>query len=1092
MKRILLFLFLTAMHLNGMAQGWPANFDGVMLQGFYWDSYKDAKWTTLTAQADELSSYFKVIWVPNSGQTKEDQWNSPGNWGYENMGYMPVYWLKHNTCFGTQEELVDMISTFKAKGTDFIEDVVINHKNGLTNWADFPNESYTNPETGASYTITWADDMSNLWGICSNDELFSGGGLHDGVQYTCSSDASADEADNFDGCRDLDHTDGRVQNNVYAYLDFLINELGYEGFRYDMVKGYKGYYTGLYNAHAKPKYSVGEYWDGNYTNVVDGWINETARYNGTIQSAAFDFPLKDKLTQACNSGSWGILSDKGVAGDPNYSRYSVTFVDNHDTYREEYYRVNNNVLAANAFILAMPGTPCIFLPHWKQYKSDIKKMIAARKAAGITNQSEIEEQYEVKSNGETIGYYLKVHSSTGAVLVTLGNLLGQDINTTGFTLVTSGENFAYYVSTNVYDEDTYEAIDEENAHDINIYVRNNGQGQPYLYVWNGGKTYNGGWPGNKLTEVVTLADGSSWYKKTVRAGVVGAIVSFEGDGNQSNDITNITDEAYICYWKGNDKISADYSPYYRGDGNSNFIYAYFDAPSGWDKAWAWATKYYNIADKNYTGGSWPGATMQKVGSSSTGNDIYRWSTNFSFNEGVPNSIIFSGNGQTETLPFVNGAYYDQNGIASQERLYFEPIVLRGCSTLTSVNWNGERTIIANGNASTTMTHSVYYPAGTYTVQAIVRGTDRTQVNLNVNQKGETDGAAEASVAVTGVTNGASSSVTTGGMVDEAYLGRNNGWHKVQATYELAEDGVLLITLTSNAQAWHVGGITIIRDADVQDNYRTTGTTAVTETNVDVRGATKFSFYDRGVNKNALITASSGQDVEALPCNVIVDNQCTRLWLTDGAYDFSAPVSFTADMVTYDRTFTAGKKVTVCLPFEVTSEEMAQLGITAYSLIKVKDGIFYFSDVESMEANTPYVVEVAADGKPFYSLESRTVAKTENLDVTTDGVTFKGTMARTILNSGADNECYGYSNGSFVKVGSNVGINPFRAYIEAPASMGASIQTVFDSKLGITEVMNGKSADNVLYTPDGRRVNRQQGTSLPKGLYISNGKKFVVK
>ena len=38
-----------------LAQGWPAQYDGVMLQGFYWDSYSDTKWTKLTNQADELA-----------------------------------------------------------------------------------------------------------------------------------------------------------------------------------------------------------------------------------------------------------------------------------------------------------------------------------------------------------------------------------------------------------------------------------------------------------------------------------------------------------------------------------------------------------------------------------------------------------------------------------------------------------------------------------------------------------------------------------------------------------------------------------------------------------------------------------------------------------------------------------------------------------------------------------------------------------------------------------------------------------------------------------------------------------------------------
>ena len=27
-----------------MAQGWPQNYGGVMLQGFYWNSYDDTQW----------------------------------------------------------------------------------------------------------------------------------------------------------------------------------------------------------------------------------------------------------------------------------------------------------------------------------------------------------------------------------------------------------------------------------------------------------------------------------------------------------------------------------------------------------------------------------------------------------------------------------------------------------------------------------------------------------------------------------------------------------------------------------------------------------------------------------------------------------------------------------------------------------------------------------------------------------------------------------------------------------------------------------------------------------------------------------------
>ena len=77
----------------------------------------------------------------------------------------------------------------------------------------------------------------------------------------------------FYGARDLDHTSANVQKNVNAYLDFLKNDLGYTGFRYDFVKGYAAKYVGQYNATAKPEFSVGECWDG-YTTITS-WINGT-------------------------------------------------------------------------------------------------------------------------------------------------------------------------------------------------------------------------------------------------------------------------------------------------------------------------------------------------------------------------------------------------------------------------------------------------------------------------------------------------------------------------------------------------------------------------------------------------------------------------------------------------------------------------------------------------------------------------------------------------------------------------------------------------------------------------------------------------
>ena len=243
-------------------KGWPAMYGGVMLQGFYWDSYKATKWTNLTDQAQELGQYFDVVWVPNSGSV--DDYGTA-----ESMGYMPVYWLKHNTCFGTENQLRDMISTFHNHNTSVLMDMVINHKSGKSGWIDLANETVTGPVTGEPYSISWT-----LADICRTDECVGAGYAATGA---------ADEGEDFDGSRDLDHTSANVQNNIKTYQKYLMDELGYDGFRYDMCKGYAGYYVGLYNQASQPAFSVGEYWDGNAETLR--WWLESTKQDDRIQTA---------------------------------------------------------------------------------------------------------------------------------------------------------------------------------------------------------------------------------------------------------------------------------------------------------------------------------------------------------------------------------------------------------------------------------------------------------------------------------------------------------------------------------------------------------------------------------------------------------------------------------------------------------------------------------------------------------------------------------------------------------------------------------------------------------------------------------------
>jgi len=402
-------------------KGWPAAYGGVMMQGFYWDSYNASNWNYLTDKVQDIAQYVDVMWIPNSGSVD-------ANGTAESMGYMPVYWLKHNTVFGTESQLRNMIATYKAHNTSIIMDMVLNHKSGKTGWVDFADETVTGATTGKTYSMSWSTAD-----ICNTDECVAAGYKATGA---------ADTGEDFDGSRDLDHTGSNVQANIKTYEDYLINELGYDGFRYDMCKGYSGYYVGQYNASSQPTFSVGEYWDGNSDNLR-AWLENT-KVDDRIQTACFDFALKYPINSAFGGGTWSALADKGLSADGNYQRYSVTFIDNHDTGQNSNADcLKGNVMPANAFILTMPGTPCLFYKHYNVYTNEINNCIKARRAAGVHNQSSILTQEE--SNG---GYILETQGTRGNLYLQLGGATSNG-TPTGYRQVQSGDGYKLFITTGI-------------------------------------------------------------------------------------------------------------------------------------------------------------------------------------------------------------------------------------------------------------------------------------------------------------------------------------------------------------------------------------------------------------------------------------------------------------------------------------------------------------------------------------------------------------------------------------------------------------------------------------------------------------------
>ncbi|MBR3856515.1 MAG: chitobiase/beta-hexosaminidase C-terminal domain-containing protein [Bacteroidaceae bacterium] len=603
MKKLTSLLVAITFNLTAFSQGWPYDYEGVMMQGFYWDSYSETSWAKLQAEADEIAPYFQLIWIPQSGWCNSDY----------TMGYMPVYYFNQKSAFGSERELRSMIATYRSKGTGFIADVVLNHRKNIGengSWVDFPEETWN----GKTYKMTPTD-------ICGNDDggttanWASGNGL--------SLSINDDTGDDWSGCRDLDHKNPHVQEIIKDYLKFLLEDVGYAGFRYDMVKGFWASFVGDYNMSARPAFSVGEYFDG--ATKIKEWINYSKGYVAEHPtSAAFDFPFRYRMRDAVESHNWRNLGwdEKPLAFDDYYKQYAVTFIENHDTeYRSEkepQTPIWRDTLAANAYLLAMPGTPCVFYRHWHDCKYPIKQMILARRIAGITNTSGSEEKWTddnfyakasygkrgtllcvVGNNPEYYnasssefkeilsgkGYRYLLNRSANTVwmdvpdgryeaplnvkFTAVSNLSGAKIvyTTDGSTptanspQITSGSTLSIESSctlkAGILSNGTVRGIQSRTydifePHDITIYVNSgiNWGGALFFYVWDNNNTnLNGKWPGKRAGTYVTIGD-KKWYYQTHRLTspdqYLNLIVANQAGSKQTIDIRGIRSDYYFC------------------------------------------------------------------------------------------------------------------------------------------------------------------------------------------------------------------------------------------------------------------------------------------------------------------------------------------------------------------------------------------------------------------------------------------------------------------------------------------------------------------------------------------------------------------
>ena len=185
--------------------------------------------------------------------------------------------------------------------------------------------------------------------------------------------------------------------------------------------------------------------------------------------------------------------------------------------------------------------------------------------------------------------------------------------------------------------------------------------------------------------------------------------------------------------------------------------------------------------------------------------------------------------------------------------------------------------------------------------------------------------------------------------------------------------------------------------------------------------------------------------------------------------------------------------TLCLPFGITPEQIGAEGAQAFT--SESNNVLNFSKVENMKANTPYIVYFSkekSDEPMYFGVE---VENAEAKSVNNGGnFTFKGNYTAGKSMDGL----YGVAtiNGEqkIVKGSTNSTLPATCAYFTNSGTKAATFAINLEGEeiTGINAINNGMAEDGAVYNLQGVKVSNTSMKNLPAGLYIMNGKKFIIK
>ena len=339
-------------------------------------------------------------------------------------------------------------------------------------------------------------------------------------------------------------------------------------------------------------------------------------------------------------------------------------------------------------------------------------------------------------------------------------------------------------------------------------------------------------------------------------------------------------------------------------------------------------------------------------------------------------------------------------------------------------------------------------------------------------------------------------------------------------YKTTDSGAEALTHTSGISnnfgksEWNGALFGYLADNKEINGYFNLNGYSVLRVNVNEFDSSKKTQFRALADNNKTVTITMTGNETLVPFSL---DRCTSLkdnWGNAGVQNFAsidfigeyqavntespfAIAASTGSKVSYDRNFTMNQPCTVCLPFALTAEELANVG-KAYTLSAVSGSKATFTPATAIEAYTPYLLIPSASGK---LLEEIAAAK-DIADVPDEAKTsvsgsysFVGTLQakQSVKTDGM--EVYGFSasEGKFVHASDKASIDAFRAYISVPSTAlstaaSRSIDLDFGGTTGINEIQNAQSSSaQATYDVAGKRVGKNY-----KGVVVSNGKKKIQK